>query len=56
MADKTYKWITIAEDDGADDYGRPIYCYRNYCPVCHYSTWLTPEICPECETKIERGW
>lgn len=55
MDNKTFKWITISEPDGEDYAGRPIYCNRNYCPVCHYGTWLTPDECPECGIKIERG-
>lgn len=48
----SFKWITIGEYDGEDSQGRPVVCYRQYCPVCNYGTWLEPDRCPDCGTEL----
>lgn len=48
MDKNTKKWISIPEYDGDDETGKPVFCERQYCPSCHYSTWLIPKKCPEC--------
>ena len=45
-------WEVHQEYDGDDDLGKAIFCYKNYCPVCGYSTWLIPKKCPECGKQL----